>query len=96
MEYRKDFGCGFESFDGQGTRILDAKKERLTTCPQYLSRLPFVVSCYDFVPDFRDNRLGSVMDFPHATYCYLRVISAELDEWQRVQQERLMVLHGSD
>lgn len=96
MEYRERFGCGFESFEGKGTQLLDATKETISTCPQYLARLPFVASCYEFISDFRDGRLANIFELPNAMYCYLSIISSEMELWQRTQNERLMKLNGDN
>lgn len=89
-EYRERYGCGYDKrYEGNGAvEIVGGIK--CTTCPQYLANQPFVASVYEYLADYREGRLGSVREMPHALLQYLRVASAELDSWLQAQQRVML------
>mgnify|MGYP007071656663 CR=1 FL=1 len=88
-QMRAMYGCGYvDGLRGSCERETPTGLP-LPTCPQWVAIQPAVVDVWSYVADFRSGRMGNVFDMPACLYDLLRVASAELDEWQSVQQERL-------
>lgn len=49
-----------------------------------------MASVYEYLGDYRDNRLGNIRELPHVLLECLRAASAELEVSMRVQQAKVI------
>ena len=52
------------------------------TCPQYFAHSVFYNSVLEYLDDYRENRLGNILDLPNSLLIYLRVANAEMKRWK--------------
>lgn len=91
---RKLLGCGFVDFEGKGALREHGSQHAPynRTCPQYYARIPAVMSCYDYIDDYRRGALGNVLDLPNPLWQALGILDVELKQQERVNEERIS--HG--
>lgn len=84
-------GCGFVGLDGKGQprKYGSQRSPYNRTCPQYYARLPSVSSAYEYYSDFKAGTLGNVDDLPLRLLSALHIIDEEVNEQQRVNEERV-------
>lgn len=59
------------------------------TCPRYYFESEFFQIIFQDVQDYRRGAMGNVCDLPAAHLDLLRVLDAELDNWENLQDTRL-------
>lgn len=84
-------GCGFVGLEGKGhpRKYGSQRSPYNRTCPQYYARLPSVLSAYEYFSDFKAGTLGNVDDLPLRLLSALHIIDEEVNEQQRVNEERV-------
>ena len=84
---RESWGCGWEQRTRGKATVGGETWDKLKTCPEWYALQPFMLSLYEWLPQYKEGRLGDVREMARPTVIYFEALSRARDEFQEASSD---------